>query len=221
MNELHSFTLLFLAMLAISTVMRVYLSQRQINFVSQKRAEVPDSFADKITLEDHQKAADYTTTKVKFGRLPLAYEIVLLLVWTLGGGLEWLDQNILTLELSPILTGIAVILVFTFISSLLDLPFSIYSTFVIEERFGFNRTTAKIFLSDLFKGMLLALIIGTPLIWVVLWLMEKAGELWWLYTWMVWTGFSLFIACPILPCPLSSILPRPTTMLSKKRAMSS
>jgi len=193
MNELHSFTLLFLAMLAISTVMRVYLSQRQINFVSQNRAEVPDSFADKITLEDHQKAADYTTTKVKFGRLPLAYEIVLLLVWTLGGGLEWLDQNILTLELSPILTGIAVILVFTFISSLLDLPFSIYSTFVIEERFGFNRTTVKTFIIDMLKGSVLGLVIAVPLLYVILWLMEQMGAQWWIYAWAVISGFSLFM----------------------------
>ncbi len=193
MNELHIFTLLFLAMLLISTLMRLYLSQRQINYVSQHRAKVPDSFAENISLEDHPKAADYTTAKVKFGRLPLFYEIALILFWTLGGGLQWLDQNILALDLHPILTGITVILVFTFVSSILDLPFSIYSTFVIEEKFGFNRTTIKTFISDMLKGSLLGLAIGVPLIYIILWLMEQAGDQWWLYTWLVISAFSLFM----------------------------
>lgn len=193
MSELHNFTLLFLAMLLISTLMRLYLSQRQINYVEKHRAKVPDSFADKITLEDHQKAADYTTTKVKFGRLPLFYEIALLLMWTLGGGLQWLDTNVITLGLDPILTGITVILVFTFISALLDLPFSLYSTFVIEEKFGFNRTTIKTFIIDLLKTSLLGLAIGIPLLYVILWLMQQTGEQWWIYTWLVISGFSLFV----------------------------
>ena len=193
MNELHNFTLLFLLMLVISTFMRLYLSQRQINHVQQNRAKVPDSFSDKISLEDHQKAADYTSTKVKFGRLPLLYEVALLLIWTLGGGLDWIDHNILALELNPILTGIAVILTFTVISSLLDLPFSIYSTFVIEERFGFNRTTVKTFIIDMLKGALLGLIIAVPLLYVILWLMQQTGDQWWLYTWAVISGFSLFM----------------------------
>ncbi len=193
MNELHNFTLLFLTMLLISTLMRLYLSQRQIDHVKKHRAKVPDSFADKITQEDHQKAADYTTAKVKFGRLPLFYEIVLLLMWTLGGGLQWLDTNVITLGLDPILTGITVILAFTFISSLLDLPFSLYNTFVIEEKFGFNRTTIKTFIIDLLKGSLLGLAIGVPLLYVILWLMQQTGEQWWIYTWLVISGFSLFM----------------------------
>jgi len=155
MNELHNFTLLFIFMLLLSTLMRLYLSQRQIKFVEKHRTEVPESFVKNITLEDHQKAADYTTTKVRFGRLPLFYEVTLLLVWTLGGGLEWLDQNIISLQLDPVLTGIAVILTFTLVSAALDLPFSIYSTFVIEEKFGFKQ--------------------------------------WWIYTWLVISGFSLFM----------------------------
>jgi STE24 endopeptidase len=193
MTELHNFTLLFLAMLVISTVMRIYLSQRQINHVTKNRAKVPDTFSDKITLEEHQKAADYTTTKVRFGRLPLFYEIVLLLIWTLGGGLDWLDKNIIGLEFNAIITGILVILAYTVISSLLDLPFSIYNTFVIEEKFGFNRTTVKTFIIDMLKGSALGLILAVPLLYVVLWLMEQAGEQWWLYTWLVISGFSVFM----------------------------
>ena len=193
MNELHNFTLLFLAMLLISTLMRLYLSHRQIRFVSQHSEKVPESFADNISLDDHQKAADYTITKVKFGRLPLFYDIALLLIWTLGGGLDWLDKNLIVLELSPILTGIGVILVYTFVSSLLDLPFSLYNTFVIEEKFGFNRTTIKTFITDMIKGSLLGLVIGVPLLYVILWLMEQSGEQWWIYTWLVISGFSIFM----------------------------
>lgn len=193
MNELHNFTLLFLAMLLISTLMRLYLSQRQINHVRKHRDQVPESFADKITLAEHQKAADYTTAKVKFGRLPLFYEVALLLIWTLGGGLDWLDKNILAFDLGPIVTGIVVILAFTLISSLLDLPFSIYNTFVIEEKFGFNRTTIKTFVIDMLKGSLLGLLLGVPLLFIVLWLMQQAGDQWWLYTWVVISGFSLFM----------------------------
>jgi STE24 endopeptidase len=193
MNELHIFTVIFLAMLLISSVMRLYLSQRQINHVEQHRDKVPDSFADSISLQDHQKAADYTTAKVRFGRLPLIYEALLLLIWTLGGGLEWLDRNVIAMQLDPILTGITVILLYTLISALLDLPFSIYSTFVIEEKFGFNRTTVKTFIMDMIKGSLLGLAIGVPLLYVILWLMEQAGDQWWVYTWIVISGFSLFM----------------------------
>jgi len=191
---MHSFAVLFIVFFSISLIIRFWLSQRHISHIQAHRAAVPEAFEEKITLEEHQKAADYTSTKVRFGRLPLIYDSAILLLWLFGGGLELLDQNARALQLDPIYTGMIVILAMMLISSLLDLPFSIYSTFVIEEHFGFNRTTIKTFVSDLFKGALLALIIGMPLIWVVLWLMEKAGENWWLYTWVVWTAFSLFIA---------------------------
>ncbi|HEY9053011.1 MAG TPA: M48 family metallopeptidase, partial [Gammaproteobacteria bacterium] len=191
---MHSFGLLFLAFFALSLLIKFWLAHRHISHIQQHRNAVPEAFSEKISIEDHQKAADYTTAKVRFGRWPLIYDALLLLAWTFGGGLELLDQNWRQLEMDPVYTGIAVILSLMLIASLLELPFSIYSTFVIEERFGFNRTTAKTFIIDIFKGMLLALLLGMPLIWVVLWLMEKSGEFWWLYAWVVWTGFSLFIA---------------------------
>ena len=191
---MHSFAVLFIIFFSGSLIIRFWLSQRHIAHIQAHRSAVPDAFKEKISLEEHQKAADYTSTKVKFGRLPMMYDAAIVLLWLFGGGLELLDQNVRTLELSPIYTGIIVILGMVIISSLLDLPFSIYSTFVIEERFGFNRTTVKTFITDIFKGALLTIIIGMPLVWVVLWLMEKAGENWWLYTWAVWTAFSLFIA---------------------------
>jgi STE24 endopeptidase len=165
---------------------------------------VPDAFAGKISLDEHQKAANYTVAKTRFGRLPMFYDAALLLVWTLAGGLEWLNQIVLAYELSPIITGIAVMLAFMLISSLLELPFSIVSTFVIEERFGFNRTTIKTFIIDIIKGGAVAVMLGVPLLWTILWLMEKAGEPWWIYAWIVWTSFSLFImwVYPTLIAPI-------------------
>jgi len=190
---MHTFTQLFLFMFVLSIGLRLWLSSRQIAHIRQHRGEVPESFADKITLEEHQKAADYTTTKTSFGRLPLFYDAALLLLWTLGGGLEWLDQTIITMEFSPIVTGITVLLAFSLISSALDLPFSIYSTFVIEEKFGFNKTTVKTFVIDILKGSALGLVIGVPLLYAILWLMEQMGDLWWIYTWLLLSGFSILM----------------------------
>lgn len=190
---MHTFTQLFLLMFVLSIGLRLWLSSRQIRHIRQHRDAVPDSFADKITLEEHQKAADYTTTKTRFGRLPLFYDAALLLIWTLAGGLEWLDQSIIAMEFSPIMTGITVMLVFMLISSALDLPFSIYTTFVIEEKFGFNKTTVKTFIIDMFKGSALGLAIGVPLLFAILWLMQQMGDLWWVYTWVLLSGFSILM----------------------------
>jgi STE24 endopeptidase len=190
---MHVFTQLFLAMFVLSLGLRLWLSYRQITHISEHRAQVPESFADKISLEEHQKAADYTTTKTRFGRWPMFYDAGLLLLWTLGGGLDWLDQTVIAMDYSPIVTGIIVMLAFMFIASALDLPFSLYSTFVIEEKFGFNRTTLKTFITDILKGIALGLVIGVPLLFIILWLMEQAGDLWWIYTWCVLTCFSLLI----------------------------
>ncbi|VAW63470.1 Uncharacterized integral membrane endopeptidase Bmul_2226 [hydrothermal vent metagenome] len=191
---MHNFAILFLTFFAVSIVVKFWLSQRHLSHIQKHRAQVPDAFSEKINLDDHQKAADYTSTKVKFGRWPLIYDALILLAWTFGGGLELLDQFARGYELDPIYTGILVILSMMIISSALDLPFSLYSTFVIEEKFGFNRTTLKTFVIDMLKGALLSVALGVPLIWVILWLMEQAGDFWWLYTWVVLTAFSLFIA---------------------------
>ena len=192
---MHPFAMLFLSFLALSFIIKLWLAQRHIKHIAQHRDAVPAAFREKLTLTDHQKAADYTTTKVKFGRWVMLYsDILLLLLWTFGGGLEWLDQYSRSLGWEPLYTGMVVMLSLMLLSSALELPFSLYSTFVIEERFGFNRTTAKTFVIDIFKGLLLVLALGAPLLWVVLWLMEKSGDLWWIYTWVVWTGFGLLIA---------------------------
>lgn len=199
-----SFTSLFLIFLAASIITRLWLNQRQISHIHQHKNEVPADFAEKISLEDHQKAADYSMTKCRFSRLTLVWETLWLLIWTLGGGLNLVDQWWLAQELSPLWTGVAVILSMTVLMSVIDLPFSLYSTFIIEEKFGFNKLTFKIWITDLLKSAALMLVIGVPLILAILWLMLKAGDTWWIQAWAVWTGFTILMmwAFPTFIAPL-------------------
>ncbi len=201
MNTLSNF---FIILLVLSLATQLWLIARQLGHVQKNRARVPDEFKDQISLEAHQKAADYTLTRTRFSRYEAVVGSILLLIWTLGGGLEILDQAWRSLGWSPIWTGIGFMVAVMLISSLLDLPFSAYRTFVIEQRFGFNKTTSATFFADLFKGTLLTLAIGVPLLWLVLWIMEVSGPLWWLYVWAVWFGFSLFLmwAYPAFIAPL-------------------
>jgi len=223
---MHIFTFIFLALLIITTGVQLWLSLRNAKHVAQHRSAVPEEFADKITLEEHQKAADYTRSKGSFGRFNLILSAVVLLLWTLGGGLEILDNAIRSYNWGPLTTGVAVIIGFSLISSLIDIPTSLYSTFVIEEKFGFNKSTMKVFFIDMFKGAALSVVIGIPLIMLVLWLMESAGSLWWLYAWVALTAFSIlmmwaypkFIA-PIFnkfkPLEEGEVLNRITTLLER------
>jgi STE24 endopeptidase len=201
---MNTFTYLFLLALAASLGVRFWLAARHIAHVRKHRETVPDSFAGRVPLEDHHKAADYTLTNTRVGRIALLYDSLLLLGWTLGGGLEWLDNSWRAAELQPVVTGIAVMFSAVLIMTVLDLPFSLYHTFVVEERFGFNRSTPAVFVTDLLKNALLLVIIGGPLIALALWIMEASGGLWWLYVWAVWTVFSLvmFWAYPAVIAPL-------------------
>lgn len=191
---MQTFTYIFLAFLLASTLVQIYLSLRQKQHVSGHRSAVPDAFADKISLQEHQKAADYTLAKGAFGRIEVLIGMVILLLWTLGGGLNWLDSLWRSLGWSDLYAGTAVIVSMMLISSLLDLPASLYRTFVLEERFGFNKMTAVTFMVDLLKGAALMLVIGVPLVILILWLMESAGAYWWLYAWAALTAFSLLMS---------------------------
>jgi len=201
---MNTFTYLFLLALAASLGVRLWLAARHIAHVKKHRETVPESFAGRVPLEDHHKAANYTLTNTRLGRFALLYDSLLLLGWTLGGGLEWLDNSWRAVELQPVITGMAVIFSAMVIMTLLDLPFSLYHTFVVEERFGFNRSTPAVFITDLLKNALLLVIIGGPLIALALWIMEASGGLWWLYIWIVWTLFTLvmFWAYPAVIAPL-------------------
>lgn len=201
---MNTFTLVFLFFLTLAGLTQWWLASRQARHVYSHRNAVPADFADKISLATHQKAADYTLAKQRIGYLEMVTSYALLLAWTLGGGLEFMDQSWRGLLQHEIAGGIGFILSVMLLSAALDLPLSLYRTFVLEQSFGFNRTTPALFISDLLKQLLLSLVIGVPLLWVVLWLMGNSGSLWWLYTWLVWTGFSLLMmwAYPSFIAPL-------------------
>lgn len=168
------------------------------------RGAVPERFADAISLGSHQKAADYSMAKMKLGTWSGLYGLGLLLAWTLGGGLDILDQWLRAWQWSPLTTGVVFLIIFSMLGSVLELPFSLYSTFSVEQKFGFNKMTLGLYISDMLKQGALMIAIGAPLIWVVLWLMQSAGEMWWLWAWAVWTGFSLLMmwAYPTFIAPL-------------------
>jgi STE24 endopeptidase len=201
---MNSFSFIFLAALAGSLLLRYWLAARHLAHVRAHRAAVPASFAERVTLAEHQKAADYTITNTRFGMLALAWDSLLLLGWTLGGGLEMLDGAWQGSGLGPILGGTGLLLSAMVIMALLDMPFTLYHTFVIEQRFGFNRSTAGVFIADLIKQAALLFIIGGPLLALALWIMESSGGLWWLYVWIVWMTFTLvmFWAYPAVIAPL-------------------
>jgi STE24 endopeptidase len=187
------FSYVFLVALFGALGLQWWLNRRHLQHIAAHRSAVPDAFSDRITLESHQKAADYTSDKVRVGTVELFYSSLILLLWTLGGGLNLLDTTWQGWFSDPLWYGVAVIISLMLIGAILDLPFGIYRTFKLEQRYGFNRTTPMLFIADLAKGLLLMLVIGTPLIWVVLWLMHHAGELWWIYVWAVWMVFTLLM----------------------------
>jgi len=195
---------IFLTALGLSIIVQLWLDNRHTRHVRLHRDAVPEAFSENIKLEAHQKAADYTLAKVNSGFFDMLISTILLLFWTLGGGLEWLDTSLRTFELSAVYTGILVILSLMLISGIVDLPMSLYRTFVLEQRFGFNRMTLGLFIADIFKNLIVSLLIGAPLIFVVLWLMEDANQFWWIYVWAVWMGFSLLMmwAWPAFIAPI-------------------
>ena len=188
-----TFSVFFIGFLLITLVVQFWLGSRHIRYILQHRSAVPLEFASKIALEAHQKAADYTIAKTKFGMVSLLFNAVVLMGFTLFGGLQLLSVTILSLTGPGMLYQIALIATFTTISGLLDLPFSYYSQFALEQRFGFNKMTPTLFFGDMLKSTALGAAIGLPLIWVVLSLMDKSGAMWWLYAWLVWTGFQLLM----------------------------
>lgn len=186
------FTTLFLAAFSLTLIGRLWLTLRHIQFVKAHRGAVPTDFSEQISLEAHQKAADYTVDRSKVGLISTLIDASLLLALTLGGGLNLLHE-VWAPRLDGIIYGLAMLFSLMLISGLIDLPFSLYRQFVIEARYGFNRMTLSLFFADLIKQSLLGLVIGAPVIAAVLWLMGTMGELWWLYVWIFWSIFNLLI----------------------------
>jgi STE24 endopeptidase len=201
---MHWFAGLFVLLLAASTLTRSWLNQRQVAAVQRHRDEVPAAFRAQIDLTSHQKAADYTVASARIGRWDTLLDAAVALLLTLGGGLSAVDRTWQAANLPAVWHGTAVVLSTFLLVSLIGLPLSIWRTFGVEARFGFNRTTVALFIADLFKGLLLGLVLGGPLVFVILFLMQRAGTLWWLYAWFVWVGFTVLItwAYPTLIAPL-------------------
>jgi STE24 endopeptidase len=186
-------TLVFALTLLLGLLLRFWLATRQIRHVAGHRDAVPAAFASAITLPAHQKAADYTVTKTRFGLLELAAGTVVLMGWTLLGGLNALNQALAAWLGTGMVQQLAVIAAFVLIGGLIELPLSLYQTFVIEERFGFNKMTFKLWLVDLFKASLVGTLIGLPIAALILWVMAAAGQAWWLWAWCIWMGFNLLL----------------------------
>jgi STE24 endopeptidase len=201
---MHWFTALFVALLAGATLLRSWLNQRQIAAVQMHRENVPAPFADQIDLPAHQKAADYTIARARINRWEMLWDVLLALALTLGGGIEVVDRAWRQAGWNEVWHGTAVVLTVLLVVSAAGLPFSIWRTFGVEGRFGFNRVTPGLFVADLLKGLALSLLLGVPLLFAILWLMQQAGHLWWVYAWIVWVAFTIFItwAWPTLFAPL-------------------
>jgi STE24 endopeptidase len=187
-------TILFLVVLAVTVATRLWLAARQARAVALHADAVPAPFADSITPEQHRKAAAYTADRLRFGRVHLIFDTAVLVLVTIGGGYAALAAAVGRLGLPTLWSGVITLSALALILAALDLPFSAYSTFRIEARHGFNRTTPALFLADLGKGLILAALLGLPLLTAVLWLMARAGQLWWLYAWIIWIGFGLTVS---------------------------
>lgn len=193
MNTSTAFTLAFAGFLTLNLVLKLWLAHRQIRHVAQHRPHVPDAFKEVISLPAHQKAADYTLAKLRLGHWDLAIDAGMLLVWTLLGGLGALDAWLVDVSGSGMLQQLLLVMGFMLISGLVNLPLSYYQTFKVEQHFGFNNMTVGLWLSDLVKGTALGLVLGLPLVWAILWLMESGGDQWWLLAWALLVSYQLFV----------------------------
>ena len=187
------FTLLFLLALALTTALRLWLDMRHLRHVVVHRNQVPADFAGRIDLADHRKAADYTVAKVRVGMLEIAIDTLVLLVLTIGGALGMIDQALRGFLGGGYLQGLALFACVGLLGFVIGLPASLYRTFRIEARFGFNKLTWPLWFADLAKGAALTVLIGGPLLLAVLWLMDVMGKNWWLYVWLVWLGTNLLV----------------------------
>ncbi|MEK6663266.1 MAG: M48 family metallopeptidase [Pseudomonadota bacterium] len=190
---MQTFTLIFLAALALATALQFWLARRHIAYILTHKTQVPAAFSDKIGLEAHQKAADYTVAKTRLSLIHIALDTVVLLAFTLGGGIEWLTQAWQGVFDSPLLEGTALLLSTLILMSAIEIPLSLYRAFGLEAQFGFNKLTPGLFVLDLVKQAALGLALGVPLVLGVLWLMGAMGESWWLYVWLAWVSFNLLI----------------------------
>ena len=201
---MSTFTLVFIAALALATATRLWLGLRHLGHIQSHRGTVPAEFAGDISLDAHRHAADYSCAKTRLALLTTAFECALILILIFGGALQWLHDMTAAWFAPGVARGVSLLILLGAISTVLDLPFAVYRTFSIEQRFGFNKMTPLMFVVDGLKNAALAAALGIPLIACILWVMERAGEFWWLYAWLIWVAFNLVILTvyPIWIAPL-------------------
>ncbi|HEX3845857.1 MAG TPA: M48 family metallopeptidase [Steroidobacteraceae bacterium] len=194
----------FVAAIAAEAVTRLWLGARQVAAVQAHRNLVPEPFQGQVALADQQKAADYTTARIRLGRIATVVEALVKLALTLGGGLAAIDALWRGTALGEPWRGVLVVASVLLLLQLVGLPFSIWRTFRIEARFGFNRMTPRLFLLDLAKELLVSVALGTPLLLAALTLMDRAGRTWWLWVWLIWLAWTLALtwAFPRFIAPL-------------------
>ncbi len=198
------FSALFVIAAVAMVATKLWLASRQVRFVAAHRGAVPAQFSATIPLSAHQRAADYTITRTRLGVLEILLSAVVLIVLTLLGGVQALDFGISGWLGRSYVGQMALVAAVLAVSGIVELPLDYYRQFVIEERFGFNRMTKRMFFVDRIKGLLIGALFGIPLLFVVLWLMQQAGSLWWLWTWVVWVAFQMLVLVlyPSLIAPL-------------------
>ena len=191
--EASFYTKLFLVALFVKSLIESLLDKRNMNHILKNRIVVPLKFQDQISLADHQKAADYSVEKIKVAQVFHFIDLIVFLLLTLAGGLELINHLAMGITASPIITGLIFFGIFGLIQMMLSMPQTLYTTFVIEEKYGFNKTTWKTFVTDMVKGLILSIILGAPIIYSILWIMERLGSAWWVYAFIFLTAVQLLI----------------------------
>jgi STE24 endopeptidase len=199
-----AFTLMFVAFLVAMVAIKFWLASRQVRHVSAHAGSVPEQFAERVSIEAHRKAAAYTVARQRLGMIETGVGAILLLALTLLGGVQAISDALAAWSGRGFMFQLLLVAVVMAVVSVVDLPFSWYRQFRIEQAFGFNRMTPALFIADLLKSLVLAIALGGPILAIVLWLMQKAGSLWWLYAWIVWIGFNALalVLYPTLIAPL-------------------
>jgi STE24 endopeptidase len=186
-------TTLFLVFLATNAIVRIWLAQRQMRHVQSHRDTVPAEFADRISLKSHQRAADYTTERTRLRIVESVFDVGVLLVLTMGGLLGVIYQSVDGWFASTLMRDVVVIGGVTLLLGALHVPFTLYRQFRLEQKYGFNRMTPKLFVMDSIKGMLVGAVLGLPLLALILWLMNSAGPTWWVWAWASWAAFNFAV----------------------------
>ena len=212
-------TTLFIAFLLATLAVRLWLATRQVRHVLAHRSAVPEEFAARISLTSHQRAADYTAARVRLAIFETIFDAVVLVALTLLGGLQWLDSVVSGLSSHELLRQVLLMVVLGVMLGVIGMPFSIYRQFGLEAKFGFNRMTPRLFMTDTIKGILVATIIGLPLLTAVLWLMAEAGSLWWLWAWALWSAFNI-LALLIYPTWIAPLFNKFTPLTDENLASS-